>query len=155
MNAPDPGNTPLMPEDSLDDPELGFGDEQELSLEPQVHDVTINVEPEEPEDLSAQPEPMDLTADANVPLDVEPDADLSNTVEFTENSPSLDSEDKRELDAKAAADEQDELQLELKSLKAELQGLQDERATLLEKNRDLHTLFPYTTLFRSDRKSVV
>ena len=139
MNAPDPGNTPLMPEDSLEDPELGFGDEQELTLEPQVHDVTINVEsePEESEDLSAQPEPMNLTADANVPLDVEPDADLSSTVEFTENSPSLDSEEKRELDAKAASDEQDELQLELKSLKAELQGLQDERAALLEKNRDL------------------
>ncbi|MCB9895784.1 MAG: hypothetical protein H6839_15160 [Planctomycetes bacterium] len=136
MNAPDPGNAPLMPEDSLDDPELGFGDEQELTLEPQVHDVTINVEPE-PESLSNEPEPMDLTTDANVPLDVEPDADLSNTVEFTDNAPSLDSEDKREIDAKAGEDDQGELQLEIKSLKAELQGLQDERAALLEKNRDL------------------
>ena len=127
MNMPDPGNTPLMPEDSLDDPELGFGDEQELTLEPPVHDVNISL------DTEPDPEPMDLTADANVPLDVEPDADLGNTVEFTENMPSLDNEDQKEPDP----DAEDELQLEIKSLRAELQGLQDERVALLEKNRDL------------------
>ena len=35
---------PLMPEDSLEDPELGFGDEEELQAEPMapvVHDTNI------------------------------------------------------------------------------------------------------------------
>jgi chromosome segregation ATPase len=117
-------NDPFMSEDSLDDPELGFG-EEELVMEPVIHDVRV------------KPEPEALSMDANVPLDVEPDADLGSTVEFTDNSPSLES---------AAADDdidigddfdEEESQLELQSLRAELQGLKDEHQALIEKNREL------------------
>jgi chromosome segregation ATPase len=117
-------NDPFMSEDSLDDPELGFG-EEELVMEPVIHDVRV------------KPEPEALSMDANVPLDVEPDADLGSTVEFTDNSPPLES---------AAADDEidigddfdeEESQLELQSLRAELQGLKDEHQALIEKNREL------------------
>lgn len=124
MNAPDP-NSPLMPEDSLDDPELGFG-EEELSLEPAVHDVEI----------SAEPEPMALNADANVPLDVEPDADLSSQVEFTDNSPGLEADDSQSVEVAGTAAEASG-SLELKALQSELAGLQQERARLLDRNREL------------------
>lgn len=125
MNSPDP-NSPLMPEDSLDDPELGFGDEEEISLEPAVHDV----------EGSPDPEPMALNTDANVPLDVEPDPDLSNQVEFTDNSPSLDaSEEEPDIDPSDTAE--DTGVFEVKSLQSELAGLQEERAKLLDKNREL------------------
>lgn len=126
MNASGPGNSPLMDEDSFADPEMGFG-EQELTMEPlqpMVHDVQIDVEPE----------PATLASDANAPLDVEPDPELGSTVDFTDQSPALDSADsKPEIDAA----ETDELQLELQSLRAEIQGLQDERAGLIEKTREL------------------
>lgn len=127
MNAPDP-SSPLLPEDSLDDPELGFGDEEEMSLEPAGDDAEI----------SPEAEPMSLNTDANVPLDVEPDPDLSNQVEFTDNSPSLDAEGGEPgIDATPEPDA-DTGALELKSLQSELAGLQEERAKLLDKNRELN-----------------
>ncbi|MCA8937068.1 MAG: hypothetical protein KDB68_12790 [Planctomycetes bacterium] len=134
MTNPDPGNTPLMPEDSLDDPELGFDDGEELQaepMEPVVHDVTID----------SDDEPVTLTTDANVPLDVEPDPDLGSSVDFSETAPELGQADDGAFDADdlpADADKGDDAQaLELKSLRAELQSLKDERAGLLDKNREL------------------
>lgn len=128
MNAPDP-NSPLMPEDSLDDPELGFGDEEEMTLEPAVNDVEIDPDPDA--------EPISLNTDANVPLDVEPDPDLSNQVEFTDNSPSLDAADEEESIDATPDSNGDTDRLEFKSLQSELAGLQEERAKLLDKNREL------------------
>ena len=128
MNSPDP-NAPLMPEDSLDDPELGFGDQEEMSLEPaSVEDVEVNPEPE----------PVSLDTDANVPLDVEPDPDLGNQVEFTDNAPSLDKADEVEPEQTPADKKKGNTgSLELKSLRTEVAGLQEERAKLLDKNREL------------------
>ena len=68
MNKQDP-NASFLPEDSLGDPELGFGEDdfQALPMEvmepmpPLVHDVNIET----------QPEAETLSSDANVPLDVE------------------------------------------------------------------------------------
>lgn len=112
-----------MPEDSLDDPELGFGDEEEMSLEPAVHDVEI----------SADDEPVSLNTDANVPLDVEPDADFSNQVDFTDNAPRL---DQPEADSLIGGNDQAGA-LAMQSLRSELAGLQEERARLLDANREL------------------
>lgn len=127
MNASGPGNSPLMDEDSFADPEMGFG-EEELTMEPLqpvVHDVKIAVEAE----------PATLASDANVPLDVEPDPELGSAVDFTDQAPELAAADsKPEIDAR---DTQDELQLELQSLRAEILGLKDERAGLFEKAREL------------------
>lgn len=118
MNGPD---TPLMPEDSLEDPELGFG-EEELVAEPMalpVHDVTIEEDPDF--------DPVTLAEDANVPLDVEPDADLPDGEVFTDHAPEVEAEHN-------ASDKQ---RLELQALRAELQGLRDERARLVAAKRDL------------------
>lgn len=121
-----------MPEDSLEDPELGFGDEEELQAEPMapvVHDTNI----------AFDDEPVTLTTDANVPLDVEPDADLSSTVDFSDSAPELDSADEaggnRPDDEKDLRDEKQALAV--KGLQAEIESLKAERSSLLDKNREL------------------
>ncbi|MCC7509048.1 MAG: hypothetical protein IT464_06710 [Planctomycetes bacterium] len=110
-----------MPEDSIEDPELGFG-EEELVAEPMalpVHDVTIE------DDSDA--DPVTLAEDANVPLDVEPDADLPDGEVFTDHAPEV----------AAEHDASDKHKLELQALRAELQGLRDERSRLVTAKRQL------------------
>lgn len=112
---------PMLPEDSMVDPEFGFG-ESELVAEPMmaeplaVHDVP----------LDTGPDPETLHEDADVPLDVEPDADLRERVDFEQTA--------TEPAPKPIDPEQ--LKLELQSARAELAGLRAERDELLRLNRE-------------------
>lgn len=112
---------PMLPEDSMVDPEFGFG-ESELVAEPMmaeplaVHDVP----------LDSGPDPETLHEDADVPLDVEPDADLRERVDFEQTA--------TEPAPKPIDPEQ--LKLELQSARAELAGLRAERDELLRQNRE-------------------
>lgn len=117
---------PMLPEDSFVDPEFGFGESEliaePLTAEPQtadpVHDIT----------LDSGPDPETLNEDADVPLDVEPDADLRDRVDFEQTA--------TEPAPKPINPEQ--LKLELQSARAELAGLRHERDELLRLNRDLN-----------------
>lgn len=118
----------LMPDESLADPEMGFG-EQELTMEPvspepppaPVRDVAINI---------PEPEPVALIEDADVPLDVEPDL-----------GPDLDAEveaiDTPDNSAPVAPRADDRLRVELSSSRTEAESLRDHNARLAERGRDL------------------
>jgi DNA repair exonuclease SbcCD ATPase subunit len=121
MSGPD---KPLIPEDSLQDPDLDFGEEEELSLEPMLHepeapdDDQPNAIPELVDDSFDDTDAMTLAEDANVPLDVEPDPDLPVGTGFEE-----------EISAEQPPPgELDSLRREAAALRAELDTVRQERA---------------------------
>lgn len=114
----------LMPDESLADPEMGFG-EPELTMEPvaadpppaSVRDVAIRL---------PEPEPIALVEDADVPLDVEPDLgpDLSVEAEEIEAAP-------------PSSPEPDRLRVELSSSRTERDSLRDESHDLQQRVDEL------------------
>lgn len=119
----------IMPDESLADPEMGFG-EQELTMEPlapeparePVRDVAINV---------PEPEPIALIEDADVPLDVEPDLGPDLDAEAEQ----IDTPDNNAAQEPAPA--QDRLRVELSSSRTEVDALRDQNAQLNERCREL------------------
>lgn len=126
-----------MPEDSLQDPELGFG-EPELTMEPMAPE---NAEPERPSvrDVSIklpQPEPVTLSEDADVPLDVEPDADPGLSDADVEFGVDLESED-APPPPPPPKPQDDRLRVELSSSRGELETLRDTVAAMRARNNEL------------------
>ncbi|MBX3460294.1 MAG: hypothetical protein KF696_10105 [Planctomycetes bacterium] len=115
----------LMPDDAFGDPELGFGEDDlvALPLDAPVHDVQVDVDVE----------PSTLAEDANVPLDVEPDPVIPESEVFTDAAPSLDDEQEdaevEDVDARQT--------IEMQAVRAELQGIADERDQLAARVREL------------------
>jgi len=124
---PGPDSDSILPDESIADPEMGFG-EQELTMEPitaepprpSVRDVAIDL---------PEPEPIALVEDADVPLDVEPDL-----------GPDLDAE-AEEIDAPdnaaKAPPPDDRLRVELSSSRTEADSLRDHNARLNDRAREL------------------
>ncbi len=125
---------PAFPEDSIQDPELDFGAEEELSLEPAVQELV--------DDSVDDTDAMTLAEDANVPLDVEPDPDLPVGTGFEE-----------EISAEQPPPgELDSLRREAAALRAELDALKQERtrrqAVTRKLEQKLETAAPATEIVR-------
>ncbi|MBK9974520.1 MAG: hypothetical protein IPP14_07075 [Planctomycetes bacterium] len=141
---PGPDSDAILPEDSLADPELGFG-EPELTMEPMA---PMAAEPERPSvrDVSVklpEPEPVTLSQDADVPLDVEPDADAALSDSDIEFGADLESEDAPAAPPPRPQD--DRLRVELSSSRGELETLRDSVAALRARNNELEATLQQST----------
>ena len=150
MTAPQNHDSPMMPEDSLQDPELSFGDEGELTLLPAAAPVVRDVPVQIPE-----PEPVQLEEDANVPLDVEPDgepeigtagafesaAEAVQAVDVETAQPEAEADLGDDFPAPpadtAAEDELARLRVQLKAAQAELASAVQQRDAAADRNRAL------------------
>ncbi|MDC1142985.1 hypothetical protein OAU50_07835, partial [Planctomycetota bacterium] len=127
-------NQGLTPEDSLLDPDMGFGGEMEMVPEldsSAVHDVSIQP------DL----DPPLLSEDANVPLDVEPDPEITADNDFApdlqtanDGDPAFGDDDKPSPELEAAAKEAKQktrrLTVEKQGVTAELESIKAENTSL-------------------------